>query len=61
MRGRGEPVPVVVAPGDGIGPEIMAATLSVLEAAGASLDLKFIEVRRSVYRHGYASAIATES
>ncbi len=61
MRGRTEPVPIVVAPGDGIGPEIMAATLSVLEAAGASLDLKFIEIGESVYRKGYSSGIAPEA
>ena len=30
--------PITVAHGDGIGPEIMAATLHILEAAGALLD-----------------------
>ena len=32
-------IPITVAHGDGIGPEIMNATLRILEAAGASLDL----------------------
>lgn len=61
MRGSTDPVAIVVAPGDGIGPEIMAATLSILEAAGASLDLKPIEIGESVYGQGYSSGIATAS
>ncbi len=36
--------PITVAHGDGIGPEIMAATLHILEAAGALLDIETIEV-----------------
>lgn len=32
--------PITVAHGDGIGPEIMAATLHILEAAGAMLDIE---------------------
>ncbi|GIW77735.1 MAG: isocitrate dehydrogenase [Phycisphaerae bacterium] len=61
MRGGIEPVPVVVAAGDGIGPEIMEATLSILEAAGASLDLVPIEIGESVYKQGYSSGISPES
>jgi isocitrate dehydrogenase len=37
-------IPVTVAHGDGIGPEIMAATLHILKAAGARLDIETIEV-----------------
>jgi isocitrate dehydrogenase len=37
------PVPVAVAPGDGIGPEIMAATLRVLQAAGAGIEPRTVE------------------
>jgi len=33
-------VPVTVAYGDGIGPEIMTATLRILDAGGASLALR---------------------
>ena len=36
--------PITVARGDGIGPEIMDATLRVLEAAGAQLDIEEIEI-----------------
>ena len=38
------PVPITVARGDGIGPEIMAATLRILEAAGARLDIDEVEI-----------------
>lgn len=63
MRGVATPVPIVVANGDGIGPEIMAATLSVLEAAGASLDLDFIQVGETMYRdrEGHSSGIAPDA
>ena len=45
-------VPVTVAYGDGIGPEIMDATLRILDAAGAQLDLERIEIGESVYNKG---------
>jgi hypothetical protein len=38
------PVPITVAHGDGIGPEIMAATLHILKEAGAALEIDTIEV-----------------
>ncbi|TYZ08318.1 NADP-dependent isocitrate dehydrogenase [Hymenobacter lutimineralis] len=50
-------VPITVATGDGIGPEIMTQTLRVLEAAGAALEPEFIEVGEQVYRSGYSSGI----
>ena len=34
--------PITVSYGDGIGPEIMDATLRILEAAGAQLDIETI-------------------
>src|SRR5580700_2955880 len=34
------PTPITVAHGDGIGPEIMAATLHILKEAGAALDIE---------------------
>jgi isocitrate dehydrogenase len=61
MQGSTEPVPIVVAPGDGIGPEIMAATLDVVEAAGASLDLQPIEIGESMYHKGHSAGIAPEA
>mgnify|MGYP000632634667 CR=1 FL=1 len=35
---------ITIAKGDGIGPEIMDATLSILEAAGAQLAYDEIEI-----------------
>jgi isocitrate dehydrogenase len=54
-------VPITVATGDGIGPEIMAQTLRVLEAAGAALEPEFIQVGEQVYRAGQASGIGPEA
>jgi isocitrate dehydrogenase (NAD+) len=35
---RSKPIPATIIPGDGIGPEIVAATLRVLEALNAPFD-----------------------
>ena len=35
---------ITVAKGDGIGPEIMNATLSILKAAGAKFEIDEIEI-----------------
>ncbi len=50
--------PITVAYGDGIGPEIMQATLSILQAAGAQLDIETIEIGEKVYLSGNAAGIA---
>ena len=55
------PVPITVATGDGIGPEIMTQTLRILEAAGASLAPEFIEVGEAVYQTGHASGIGPDA
>ena len=55
------PVPVTVARGDGIGPEIMAATLRVLEAAQARLAIEEIEIGEAVYKRGNAGGIEQSS
>jgi len=60
MQPTPPPVPVVVARGDGIGPEIMDATLRVLEAAGARIALSEIEIGAAVYERGVAGGIASE-
>ncbi len=49
--------PITVAYGDGIGPEIMAATLQILEGAGAALEIETIEVGEKVYLRGNTSGI----
>ena len=48
---------ITVAFGDGIGPEIMAATLAVLKSAGARLEIEEIEIGEKVYRRGASSGI----
>ncbi|TNF62445.1 MAG: NADP-dependent isocitrate dehydrogenase [Burkholderiales bacterium] len=55
------PVPITVAHGDGIGPEIMEATLKVLRAAGARIAPEVIEVGEKVYLGGHSSGIAPSS
>ena len=52
-----EKVPITVAAGDGIGPEIMAATLHILEAAGARLEIETIEIGEKVYLSGNSAGI----
>ncbi len=51
------PTPITVAHGDGIGPEIMAATLEILKAGGARLAIETIEVGEKVYLSGNTSGI----
>ena len=46
-------VPIAVAYGDGIGPEIMKATLAILDAAGAPIEPEVIEVGEKVYLQGH--------
>ena len=53
--------PITVAYGDGIGPEIMAATLNVLEQAGAAIQPEIIEIGESVYKSGFTAGIKPEA
>ncbi|MEQ9617510.1 MAG: NADP-dependent isocitrate dehydrogenase [Phycisphaerales bacterium] len=50
-------IPITVARGDGIGPEIMDATLRILEAADAGLEINEIEIGEQVYLSGESSGI----
>jgi isocitrate dehydrogenase len=50
-------IPITAARGDGIGPEIMAACLGVLDAAGANLEIEEVEVGERVYLQGNLSGI----
>ena len=52
---------ITVAKGDGIGPEIMDATLRILEAAGAQLDIEEIEIGEQVYLRGNPAGILPEA
>src|SRR5580693_4005618 len=49
--------PITVAHGDGIGPEIMNATLQILKEAGAALDIETIEIGEKVYLRGNTAGI----
>ncbi len=53
--------PITVAYGDGIGPEIMNATLQILEASGAALDIETIEIGEKVYLSGNTAGIEPSS
>ena len=53
--------PITVAYGDGIGPEIMEATLHILKLAGAALDIEQIEIGEKIYRSGISSGILPEA
>ncbi len=51
---------ITVAKGDGIGPEMMHAVLKVILAAGAKIEMDFIEVGKKVYLAGNTAGIAPE-
>lgn len=52
---------VTMLPGDGIGPEVSAATVRVLEAAGALLAFEHHEAGANVFRRGVASGVPAET
>jgi isocitrate dehydrogenase len=54
-------VPITVARGDGIGPEIMDASLRILLAAGAQLAIEEIEIGEKVYARGNSAGIDPSS
>lgn len=54
-------VPITVAHGDGIGPEIMAATLHILEKGGAAIEIETIEIGEKVYLRGIDAGIEPSS
>ena len=48
-------VPITVAHGDGIGPEIMAASLRIMKEAGARIEEETIEIGGKVYLRGISA------
>ncbi len=48
---------ITVAYGDGIGPEIMGATLKILSAANTPIEIETIEVGEKIYLQGITSGI----
>lgn len=56
-EGQNERPTITIAHGDGIGREIMEATLTIMKAAGASLDYDEITIGKEVYEKGVKSGI----
>lgn len=54
-------LPITLAYGDGIGPEIMEATLRILQEAGAQLKIDTIEIGEQVYKRGSATGIPADA
>ena len=52
-----EHTPIAVAYGDGIGPEIMDAVLTILRFSRARICIEAIEVGQEVYKRGNSSGI----
>ena len=56
-----QPVPVTVAYGNGIGPEIMDAALKILKAGEACIAPEIIEIGEEVYKKGCKTGIEPDS
>ena len=56
-----ESVPVTVIPGDGIGPEVVEATVNLMNAAGANIDWEWAQAGASVFRQGITSGVPVET
>jgi isocitrate dehydrogenase len=52
---------VTALPGDGIGPEVMAATMRVLEAANAPIEWEMAEAGAEVFRKGLITGVPRET
>jgi isocitrate dehydrogenase len=52
---------IALAEGDGIGPEIVAAVRSIIEATGAPITWVPVRVGKAVYEEGHTSGVAPES
>jgi isocitrate dehydrogenase len=56
-----EKTAITVAHGDGVGPEIMAVTLKILNAAGARIEPETIEIGEKVYQAGNTAGISAQA
>src|SRR5947209_7654139 len=52
---------IAVAKGDGIGPEIMEAVLSIFDANGVDLQYEFVEMGKWVFDKGYSNGMTPEA
>ncbi len=55
------PIPITIAEGDGIGPEIMQAVLSIVKATDAPLAITKVEIGEKVYLKGHPTGIEPET
>ncbi|MGM0704673.1 MAG: NADP-dependent isocitrate dehydrogenase [Bacteroidota bacterium] len=55
------PLPIAVAYGDGIGPEITTAVLRILDAANAPLNYDVIDIGKAAYERGVTSGIPDDA
>jgi isocitrate dehydrogenase len=53
--------PITVAYGDGIGPEIMEAVLTILRYAKAAISIETIEIGEKIYKRGFTSGISPDT
>jgi isocitrate dehydrogenase len=54
-------IPIALAHGDGIGPEITQAVLTILEATKAPLEFRSVEIGEKVYLKGIANGIEPDT
>lgn len=54
-------IPIAIAEGDGIGPEIMRAVLKILDAANAPLEYRFCQIGEKVYNQGHLTGIESKT
>ena len=54
-------IKISVAKGDGIGPEIMDAVLSIFNAANVQLEYEFIDMGKSIYDKGFSTGMTDEA
>lgn len=54
-------IKIAVAKGDGIGPEIMDAVLSVINATGVPLSYHFVDMGKSWYEKGFSSGMTPDA
>ena len=52
---------IAVAKGDGIGPEIMDATLSIIQATRAPIDFEMVDMGKTWYEKGHSSGMTPEA
>lgn len=50
-------IKIAVAKGDGIGPEIMDATLAIIAATGAPIDYELVDMGKAWYEQGYSTGM----